>query len=281
MIEFRTLEDQSVAQLAEVFNHAFSDYVIKFHLTEEVLTQKIQAENMSLKHSVGAFNRNKLVGFILQGLDTVSGNKTAYNAGTGVIPDYRGQKIPQQMYQFILPLLRSEGYLRHQLEVIKGNEKAIKSYQNTGFSISRIFDCYKGTITTKPLNQIEVRNLIQPDWALLETFTDVLPSWQNSSATIQRASNPHIIAGAYADSQLIGFGIMDPATGRIKQFGVKKDFRRKGAGTALFHFLHSKSEMGSVNFINYDQEDQQAPIFFEKIGLEKTIEQYEMKMAYT
>nr|WP_199076329.1 GNAT family N-acetyltransferase [Pedobacter sp. ASV19] len=281
MIEFRTLEDQSVAQLTEIFNYAFSDYVIKFHLTEEVLAQKIQAENMSLKHSVGAFDGNKLVGFILQGLDTISGNKTAYNAGTGVIPEYRGQKIPQQMYHFILSLLKSEGYVYHQLEVIKGNEKAIKSYQNTGFSISRTFDCYKGVITTQPFNPIEVCDLTQPDWKLLETFTDVLPSWQNSAAAIQRASNSHIIAGAYADSQLIGFGVMDPATGRIKQFGVKKDYRRKGAGTALFHFLHSKSKTGSVNFINYDQEDQQAPIFFKKIGLEKTIEQYEMKMTYT
>lgn len=281
MIEFRTLEDQSLAQLAEVFNHAFSDYLIKFHLTEEVLAQKIEAENIRLKHSVGTFEGNKLVGFIFLGLDTISGNKTAYNAGTGVIPGYRGQKIPQQMYQFILPFLKSEGCLHHQLEVIRGNDKAIKSYQNTGFSISRKFDCYKGAIMTKSLNQIEVSNLLQPDWTLLETFTDVLPSWQNSAAAIQRASNPHIIAGAYADSQLIGFGIMDPATGRIKQFGVRKDYRRKGVGTALFYFLHSKSDTGSVNFINYDQEDQQAPIFFKKIGLEKTIEQYEMKMAYT
>lgn len=281
MIEFRTLEDQSVAQLTEIFNYAFSDYVIKFHLTEEVLAQKIAAENISLKHSIGTFDGNKLVGFIFHGLDTVSGNKKAYNAGTGVIHGYRGQKIPQQMYQTILPLLKSEGYLHHQLEVIRGNEKAIKSYQNTGFSISRTFDCYKGVITTQSLSQIEVRNLPQPDWTLLETFTDVLPSWQNSAAAIQRTSNLHIIAGAYADSQLIGFGVMDPATGRIKQFGVKKDYRRKGAGTALFHFLHSKSDTGSVNFINYDQEDQQAPIFFKKIGLEKTIEQYEMKMAYT
>lgn len=280
MIQFKTLEHQSIARLTEVFNYAFSDYVIKFHLTEEVLSQKIKAENMDLSYSAGAFDGDRLVGFILQGLDTVGGVKKAYNAGTGVIPEYRGRKIPQQLYQFILPKLKRQGYLHHQLEVIKGNGKAIRSYESTGFSISRQFDCYKGAVTSHPSGPVEIRPLTRPDWALLESFLDVEPSWQNSGAAIQRAPNPHLISGAYLDNKLIGYGAMDPISGRIKQFGVRKEDRRKGAGTALFHYFTANSGTGIINFINYDQADQQAPEFFNKIGLEKMLEQFEMKMAY-
>ena len=65
-MEFKTLANITTDELLSVFNYSFSDYVVPFHLTKEVLTSKIAAEKLDMNLSAGAFEDGKLVGFILQ-----------------------------------------------------------------------------------------------------------------------------------------------------------------------------------------------------------------------
>lgn len=280
MITFNTLEDQNLAELTTVFNLAFSDYMIKFQLSEQAMTLKLKSENISLAYSAGAFENGKLVGFILNGLDTIGGKQLVYNGGTGVVPDQRGQRLPQKMYEFISPLLKNAGYTHHLLEVIEGNEKAIRSYEKTGFQILRKCGCFKGIVTGEPAAGILVAPITDPDWTILESFRDIEPTWQNSTPTVCRAMEQYILAGAYIGSELTGYAVMDPVNGRIKQFAVQPEYRRKGVGTALFQYMNQKSQTGSINFINYNETDTGAWIFFEKLGLERFISIFEMGMTY-
>ena len=117
----KSLQGLSIRQIADVFNDACSDYVIPIKLTEEILTAKILSENIQLENSVGVFDNDKLIAFILIGIDEYDGHIVAYNAGTGVIPSYRGNKLTKRMYQYLFPLLKDKDIVSHQLEVITTN----------------------------------------------------------------------------------------------------------------------------------------------------------------
>lgn len=147
MIQIKTLAKTSLEKITGTFNLAFSDYFVPIHLTLEQLSAKMKSDRVNLEYSVGAFEEEELIGFILHGTDIIEDKKVAYNGGTGVIPSKRGKGLTKQMYDFILPRLKEEGIDYLTLEVIFKNIQAIKSYERVGFKIARELKCYKG----KPL----------------------------------------------------------------------------------------------------------------------------------
>src|SRR5690242_10529094 len=124
-LEYRTLAGLPVPEILNVFNEAFSDYIVPLQLSENQFLQKIKAENIKPELSVGAFVNKKLVGLILTGVSEKGPLRKAYNAGTGVIPSFRGQQITQQLYIFLVPLLKDQGIREHQLEVLQNNTAAL------------------------------------------------------------------------------------------------------------------------------------------------------------
>ena len=79
------------------FNDAFSDYIIKFTATEEYLKTRWEAAAVNFDLSFGAFKNNKLIGFIIHGIDKQNGINTAFNVATGVIPEHRGKRIVKEI----------------------------------------------------------------------------------------------------------------------------------------------------------------------------------------
>jgi hypothetical protein len=61
-----------------------------------------------LEFSAGLFDEHQLVGFIFTGIDKVDEQKIAYNAGTGIIPLYRGKNLTSKMYQYIFEILKKK-----------------------------------------------------------------------------------------------------------------------------------------------------------------------------
>lgn len=271
----QTLEAVPIPILAKVFNQAFADYLIPFSLSETDLKAKIAAENIRLDYSLGVFLKNKLTGFILVGVDTIDRKPTAYNAGTGVIPECRGQRHTHAMYDFLLPLLQSNGFSDHLLEVITHNNKAIHIYKRIGFETLRTLNCYKGNIASsrssfdfKPLNVL--------DWELMVSFWDFKPSYQNSIATINRMKNDLEFVGAFADANLVGYIVFGAA--RIKQFAVHPQFRRMGIGRQLFYEVQKKAGNAIVSLTNIDAANKGTNTFLLEIGLVQTVQQLEMGM---
>ncbi|OYQ33167.1 hypothetical protein CHU92_13595 [Flavobacterium cyanobacteriorum] len=276
-MEIGTLAGVPLAAIAEVFNEAFSDYKIKFNVNEHFLLTKFAAENIKPEASAGAFVGGRLVGFLLHGLDQTGGIKYVFNAGTGVVPPYRGQQIAQKMYTYILPLLKEQGYRHHQLEVLNDNLPAIHIYKNMGFTAVREIASFKGIPQVAGIHNVAVKEVGGTDWDFVATCATVQPTWQNNWQCIERAKGRHRFFEAYAGDERTGFAIYDTFNGRTKQFGVKPEWRRKGVGSAIFGHL---ATLGEINFVNYDLSDKGGVNFFRKIGLEEYFGQYEMKMYY-
>ncbi|MCK0132101.1 GNAT family N-acetyltransferase [Flavobacteriaceae bacterium F08102] len=275
-MEIKTLKGTDKRRLLQAFNDSFSDYFIPFKLNEEQFTAKLEGNKIDLDISVGVFDNEKLLGFILHGFDIIDTKKVVYNGGTGVLPKNRGYGLTKQMYRYILPVLIEKGINKLILEVITKNIQAIKSYEKSGFKIKRKLGCYQGNVeVTNTNDQIEIKKLKHFNWTLMESFWDIHPTWQNSTNVINTLLDTTISFGAYIDNQLVGYTIYNIANKQIQQIAVHKDFRNKRIGSTLISTLANKYG-NTLSIINVDKTSTAIHNFFNKIGLKNTLEQFEM-----
>ncbi len=275
-MQIRSLENISTSNILNCFNKAFADYVLPFQLTEEQFNRKVLTERIKFKQSVGAFDGDVLSGFILQGIYYVDGIKIVYNAGTGVVPESRGQQLTKKMYASIFKEFQQIQPSKYVLEVIIGNNRAYNTYADIGFKIERELLSFKGKVKSASKNsEIQLKEIPFLNWTELQKFWDWKPSWQNSIQALQITGKGNINMGAYLDNELVGYTSWNASTNRINQFAVSKRHRRRGIGSMLFENIQKGIDAPCV-IINVDQSDENSILFLKKLGLETFISQYEM-----
>ena len=278
-MQVRTLEHTSLAGIAQVFNAAFADYFVKLQMTDKQLEERMIAEGVDRTLSIGAFDGDRLAGFILNAFDSIDGKLLSYNAGTGVMPAYRGRGLTAAMYRQTLPLITSRGAKQRLLEVITENKVAIDIYERVGYKIIRELRAYK---MSKPLEDFspgtKFRFADNLDDALLDSFIDMQPSWQYTASAIKRSVAPRSIVEILNVDEVVAYGVFNPVTGRVLRFGVNKAHRGKGIGGELFKVMAAHSEAPLV-VINVDDSDKGIASFLEQLGFERFITQYEMSMT--
>ena len=277
-MEIKTLENTPVAVIASTFNEAFSDYFIRLQFTEESMAAKMKSEGILLRYSVGAFEGGQLVGFILNGYDMLSGVKTIYNAGTGVIPSYRGKRITTSLYEYAIHMLAREGIYSHLLEVIDNNHPAMHVYEKIGFKKGRKLLAFKNDSPIQAIASFQFKQLNDiPPEAIV--FSNMEAAWQNSLASVERAKTGHQLLGAFDNEKLVGFAAYVPTTGRVKQLAVHSDHRRKGIGTALLRFIQQNTGATQLVITNVDENYEPAIMFLQALGFQVFLALYEMKLT--
>lgn len=272
-----TLSQTLIADLAAVFNKAFEGYFLPIQLSEQQMADKIKSENIRLDYSVGVTVDNQLVGFILTGIDKDHQQTISYNAGTGVIPDFRGQKLTEKMYAFLLPILKKHNIRKHQLEVITQNTKALGIYQHIGYNITKTVSCFKGKIipptreSTYDFLSLDLKND-----TTVQSFWNHYPTYQNTISSVNRNKELHDTLGIYANKQLIAYVIYAKGSLRIKQFGVHPNYRNNGIGHQLFYEVQKTNPDADLVLINIGNTDDITHSFLRKIGFTVIIEQFEM-----
>ena len=259
MISFRLLEPSDLLQLHAAYNEAFAGHLRASRLDEEQLEQKLSNDGVDLSYSVGAFEQGRMVAFIMHAPGFWEQRFTVYNAATGVLPAFRGRRLTRQMYEFVQPALRLTDVRQCLLEVARENEPAWESYQQVGFRVSRRFNCYRAPLPARwpprrdgvvvraaPLLGAELR--AQADWL------ERRPSWQNSLDAILRSPRDKLHFQAWIDDANVGYLIAQKGTGRILQFAIHPDFRRRGVGTALFRQVAESAYADSLTVLNIDRD---------------------------
>lgn len=270
-MQFNTLEELSIPEITNLFNDAFADYFVKIELTPDFMQGKINSEAIQLDKSVGIFTEGKPVAFILH----AERNNVVYNAGTGVLPEFRGQHATIKMYNYILPKLKKEGVSKIVLEVIDENVQAIKSYEKVGFNKDRNLPGFKG----RPLNltgntSIKIAKIENVDFKLLQSFWEWEPTWQHSIATLKKLAD-YKIYGAFFNEELVAYLYANASMGRVAQFAVKPEFRKQGIGTTLFqHFSEVYSD--EISVFNTDGNYPGTHSFLQKLGLKHILTQHKM-----
>ena len=291
MITYRFLTEDDLSAMHSTFATAFADYYVDMSLTQDQFVAHLTDTGVQYNCSVGAFAETTMVGLLLNGVGDWQGTLTAYDAGTGVIPGYRGQGIAGTMLRFAAPQLREQGINHYLLEVIQANEPAIRAYHKLGFVETRTLQCisrqagssdlYLSTesMQTKQTGQpsLEIRPITQPDWALLQSFWDWQPAWQNSLESIRRMSVRPEIIGVLAGETCLGYAVYWPNLGRIAQLAVAKSHRRRGVGSLLIQAIQERTTPDkALSMINIEGEAQETLAFFATQGFQETVSQYEM-----
>ena len=274
-MQLHNLSNISIEKITECFNKAFENYFVTIKLEPKQMADKIKSQNIVLKQSVGVTANNQLIGFILIGIHP--DNKTAYNAGTGIIPEFRGQQLPQQMYDFAMPRLTEIGIKTHLLEVICDNVKALNIYKNIGYSVQRKVVCLRGNVTKGIKANHKTREINIPEEQFVKSFWNYNPTYQNSLFCINNIRENHSALGIFHDEKLAGYIIYDKNSLAVKQFAVDKGFRKKGIGYALFQKVQQIKPDTALIIVNMDERDLESISFLQNIGFSPFLYQYEMK----
>ena len=278
----RTLRAHDFDEIHRAFVEAFSDYVVPMKPAPEALREMFTRRGWVPEMSSGIFEKNRLVAFTINGLDGTSG----YDTGSGVIPTHRRRGLARQTMAHSIELLRKAGATRYVLEVLEPNTAAAALYRGIGFVETRRLDCWTlevpsplrgegrvrgGARVTVPFGGAPVPSEV-PEGERGQ-WSDVQPSWQNSTASILRARDRYVVLGD-DDSYAIVF----PATGDVPQFAVRPEARRRGAGTRLFQDAAATAGK-PLRVINIDVRNEGIAAFLAALGAQRFVRQIEMERS--
>jgi ribosomal protein S18 acetylase RimI-like enzyme len=274
-----TLTDVPFDDVFAAFKEAFLDYERNWTNTE--FEKMLHRRGYVAQLSFGAFDGSRLVSFTLNGIGQHNDVRTAYDTGTGTIPAYRGKGLATKIFQESMPYLQQAGISQYLLEVLQHNEKAISMYTHLGFRKEREFNYFIQEKDEVQLNSNGMSNeYIMQEVQLLPlqmmSMWDFQPSWQNSFEAIARKSDDFKILGVTYKNALIGYGIIEPASGDIAQLAVHKDHRKSGIGAQLLKKLSGFNEAGILKIVNTDRKNEEFTVFLNRHNIPISGTQFEM-----
>ncbi len=282
--ECRFLSEEQVPQIYKCFEEAFADYHLDMsYMSQQSWHNRMIKNGVDFNVSVGAFDNEKMVGATLIGIDQWENQNAAFDAGTGIIPAFRGKGIAGKMFDFSLPALKKKGIFKFLLEVLQVNDAGVKAYKKTGFEVTRELDCFQlnleefqpprkkdDGITIKPVGKEILKQFSnQADWQ---------PSWENSFATMARIPDEFFLYGAFDGEACVGVLGYYPGLNWITTLVVEKSFRRRGlAGQLMAHCLSQLPEdLKLVKMVNVWHDDKGMCQFLEGLGFKVYVTQFEM-----
>jgi ribosomal protein S18 acetylase RimI-like enzyme len=271
-------------QLHRTWQEAFSDYAVDMsYMTEERIRVRAVKNDVDFDLSVGAFDGDRMVGFTLIGIGDWEGERAAFDAGTGIVPGYRGRGLAREMFDHAIPGLRARGVTRFLLEVIQSNEAAIRAYRKAGFEITRELACFEldaGSLTpsAQGIEAISIRPVSRAAIAAFEEEADWRPSWENGFPAIRRIPDDLLLFGAHENGICVGAIAYTPQFNWIMTLVVRRSHRRRGIGSAMVRHLvgHLPAGVSTVKLLNVDRSDGGMLAFLARLGFRHTIGQYEM-----
>jgi len=272
-MELRALTGVGWPALADVFTAAFSDYAVKLVMTADALAAMQTRRGYDPAVSFGAYADDALVGFALTCRDDTTTPRhprggRIYNSGTGVVPAHRRTGLARRLIDAVIAACDAP----YVLEVLEDNAGAIALYQAAGFAIIRRLQCwsYDG-----PREELGPRAELDAWHGSLARTFDVEPAWQNSLASIARATEPYVTLG---DAR--GYVVVFPATGDVPLLWVDPAARRRGHGRRLLAGAAACANK-PLRILNVDASATGIASFLAAAGCVATVAQLEMGTVHT
>ncbi|ASZ17768.1 GNAT family N-acetyltransferase [Bacillus paranthracis] len=278
MIQYKRCSEVNIDLVYEAFRDGFSDYIIKMEVSKEDFIKRFfGAEGNSLEHSFLSLDGDKPVGVILGGIKDYENIKTMRCGTLAVHPNYRGVGVSQKLFE-----LHKEEALQNEckqlfLEVIVGNDRAIRFYNKLGYEKVYDLSYYNLKDMTKIIHKeckgIEVKQLEFPAFKVeIQKWLHFHINWQNDMDYIEKTNNSFY--GAYVNNELKG-AICINEQGKISFIFVDKDYRNIGVGTNLLQVAIEELKLSTltIGFPNNSLLEG----YLKKMDFEKSsLEQYEM-----
>jgi ribosomal protein S18 acetylase RimI-like enzyme len=271
-----TLEAETAEEIRRCFSEAFADYAVQVDFTLERYHQHILRNGVELGHSMGAYLEGRLVGFILNGTGEWNGKRTLYDAGTGVSPSARGQKVTEQIFHRMREHATAMGFEQYLLEVIQSNAAAIRIYEKQGFRTVRELCCFRAAKADLLLHRPFVAGPAEP-FAESELCWECRPSWQNSSDSVRRFRQYLSAVVVKIEDTPAGYAVFGPETGEIVQLAVRPDLRGRGVGSSLLAGVADRTRSDKLTILNVEKSAETTRSFWTR-RFQPFVDQYEMML---
>lgn len=255
------------------FFQAFHDYYVDLFKDHGYYEKRWRMAKVQYDLSFGVFHHGNLVGFVLHAIDTRDGLLTAYNACTGVLPEYRGQKLIHSIYDHSIPVFKANGIKRCTLEVITENIRAIKTYTSIGFRTTKLFHCFSGNLNGVQVQDQEIREVEFDVKSLMSHSSKQWYSWENHVRALARGNFRAF--EIHVNNQVESFFIMAPTGGYVAQIEVMTD--NILAWDRLFSIMSRHSVHIKINNVDSRLSDKITHLL--KAGLQNKLNQFEMEMT--
>jgi len=271
--EIRHLERGQLDDLIDAQNEIFSDYIIPMKSSREFFLDFQRSVGGDLRNVLVAFVKGDMVGYVNPVIDRREG----WIGGVGVIPSMRGKGIGHRLMQSAEELCRSKGVHEIYLEVIEGNNRAQRLYEELGYVTTRKFITAEG----KPA-RFEGFGIVPRK----SDVSEIVPLHERAYGDTcwQRRKTDAIVESARgAECYVVGGGFVLTRTvdtsGFIPFLGVVPEKRGKGVGTSLAKFALTRLwDLGAFKVALYNvNEDLPTLRMLDKFDFKITLKQTEMK----
>ena len=262
------------ADLHPVVAGAFADYVIPLRVDAEALDALLTRRGWEPAWSFGLFRAGRPVGFWLTGRD--DRGDEAYCIMTGILPEARGSGGVQALFARVLAATNARP---HRLEVIRGNERAVRAYRRLGFRAARVLHYYQLPRAQAVLGEPAWAAVAEP-WtpAALppESWLTYPPAWQNRREAQRRAPHHPVWLVVREAGVLRGSAVLFAQNGDLAEIAVDPAARGRGIGRALLAAALQHAAPGRIALTTVDAQDQVLCSWLARSGAELTLSQDEM-----
>jgi len=277
--QIKNLSGTPVENIHEAFTDAFSEYEVKLDMPLEKLVEMMKTRDLNPDYSVGCFDGDLLVGFILTGYREINGQKVCYDGGTGVIKTYQRKGIGEMLLKELLLILREKHIDRFLLEVLENNTPAINLYEKHRFEKTRKLECYE-------IEKTELRSVPDRGFGITVTNPATLiqneekyrlypPTWQNEIQSVLNVNENYTCISLSCTSKILGYGFIHKTKGDIPQIGILEECKNRELEAHLMeelarHTIADKLVVLNVEYGNYLSE------VLQKLGFKNFVNQWEM-----
>lgn len=255
-MEIKRCNEVADTLIYEGFQAGFADYMIQVELDEPTFIDHFFGpEGNERSCSFVALEEGKPVGVILGGLKGNEDFKTLRCGGMALIPEVRGSGLAKRLMDLHEKEARGQGCRQLALEVIKGNDRAIRFYEKSGYEIVthmqyRAWQPKEAAMNWKvpeeTMAQVEAVDLVEIKH-LRETERTRLP-WQGSFPYFE--AFPTKSYGIWAEEKLIAGLVATPR--RLLYLWVDPAYRNQGYAKAMLKRMveELKPEVLRISYLN-------------------------------
>jgi len=238
-LEIRRLSACSFDDAVQAWNEGFQGYFVDMTLSLDRYLARLHYEGLSAEFSLMAFCEGKLAGFLLNGIRTNAGSKTAWNGGTGVSPEFRGRGVGKALMRATIDLYQELGVQVATLEAISENQPAISLYQQFGYEVVEglVFLNHEGPLSErvfrKPNAQAYTAAEVAPYLVGQLEFYQPSAPWQGHWQSLTRHHGEALVV-ADATGAAVGYALYKKKRdeqGRLTEIALHQCVALPGADT--------------------------------------------------
>ena len=254
-MKLQNLCNTSIDTIQKAFIDAYSEYEVKIDMPIEKLNEMLLTRDYNPFLSIGCFESDRLLGFILIGYRCIDNEKCCYDVATGVIKEYQNKHIGSILLKELISSFERNGINQFQLEVLEKNIAARRLYDKNGFSITRRLRCYEKGLQSYSISKIPYE--VSLDSELLRSidennYVSFKPTWQNSLRAFYNNKDKYYAVSFLESNVIVGYGVIHKERGDILQVGIKGTYRDKGIEELLIEEMAKSISKNKVTLLNIE-----------------------------